>query len=160
MCDIASHGKGHKSAKDWMGKIKSWCAKCQQPVCRKHTVTVCESWTLALFQNDSCVMYLKDIIFERSLFILLFEKSYILWEKMYLSLLVTPILPVSSPLLPITLTLDCRQCTEMLIFSIFQREQCSAIFVFQNWEHKEKKRKIKNLTQIQCIVVQYSDPNF
>ena len=33
MCVIASHGKGHKSAKDSMGKVKSQCAKCQQPVC-------------------------------------------------------------------------------------------------------------------------------
>ena len=41
---------------------------------------------------------------------------------MFFSLLVTPILPVSSPLLPITLTLDCKQCTEMLVFSMFQRE--------------------------------------
>ena len=37
-------------------------------------------------------------------------------------LLVTPTLPVSSPLLPITLTLDYKQCTEMLVFSIFQWE--------------------------------------
>ena len=43
MCVIASHGKGHKSAKDSMGKVKSWCTKHQQPVCRKHTITVCES---------------------------------------------------------------------------------------------------------------------
>ena len=42
MCVIASHGKGHKSAKDSMGKVKSRCKKCQQPVCRKHTITVCE----------------------------------------------------------------------------------------------------------------------
>ena len=45
MCVIASHGKGHKSAIDSMGKAKSRCAKCQQPVCRKHTITVCESCT-------------------------------------------------------------------------------------------------------------------
>ena len=45
MCVILSHGKGHKSAKNSMGKVKSWCAKCQQPFCRKHTVTVCESCT-------------------------------------------------------------------------------------------------------------------
>ena len=38
---------------------------------------------LALFQNDSCVMYLKDIIFERSLSIVLFEESYVFWEKMF-----------------------------------------------------------------------------
>ena len=42
---IASHGKGHKSAKDSIGKVKSGCAKCQQPACRKHTITVCESCT-------------------------------------------------------------------------------------------------------------------
>ena len=29
--------------------------------------------------------------------ILLFEKSYFFWEKMFFSLLVTPVLPVSSP---------------------------------------------------------------
>ena len=45
MCVIASHGKGHKSAKYSMSKVKSRCAKCQQPVCRKHTITVCESCT-------------------------------------------------------------------------------------------------------------------
>ena len=28
ICVIASHGKGHKSAKDSMGKVKSQCAKC------------------------------------------------------------------------------------------------------------------------------------
>ena len=78
---------------------------------------------------------------------------------MFFSLLVTPILPVSSPLLPITLTLDCKQCTEMLVFSMFQRELSSTIFVFQKWEHKEKKRNLEILTQIQYIVVQYSDPN-
>ena len=33
------------------------------------------------------------------------------------------------------------------------------MFVFQKWEHNEKKRNIENLTQIQYIVVQYSDPN-
>ena len=47
----------------------------------------------------------------------------------------------------------------MLVFSMFQREQSSTIFVFQKWEHKEKKRNIENLTQIHYIVVQYSDPN-
>ena len=41
---------------------------------------------------------------------------------MFFSLLVTPILPVSLPLLSITLTLDCKQCTEMLVFSMFQKE--------------------------------------
>ena len=45
MCVIVSHGKGHKSAKDSMGKVKSRCLKCQQPVCRKHTITVCELCT-------------------------------------------------------------------------------------------------------------------
>ena len=45
MCVITSHGKGDKSAKDSMGKVKSRCAKCQQSVCRKHTITVCESCT-------------------------------------------------------------------------------------------------------------------
>ena len=45
MCVIASHGKGHKSAKDSMGKVKSRCAKYQQTVCRKHAITVCESCT-------------------------------------------------------------------------------------------------------------------
>ena len=45
MCVIASHGKGHKSAKYSMTKAKSRCPKCQQPVCRKHTITVCESCT-------------------------------------------------------------------------------------------------------------------
>ena len=49
-------------------------------------------------------MYLKDIIFERSLSILLFEKEYVFWEKTFFSLLVTPILPA----LLITLTLDCK----------------------------------------------------
>ena len=78
---------------------------------------------------------------------------------MFFFLLITPILPVSSPLLPITLTLDCKQCTEMLVFSMFQREYSSTIFVFRKWEHKEKKWNIENLTQIQYIVVQYSDPN-
>ena len=57
-----------------------------------------------LFQNDSCVMYLKGIIFERSLSILLFEKGSVFREKMFFSVLVTPILPV----LLITLTLDCK----------------------------------------------------
>ena len=42
MCIIGSHGKGHKSAKDSIGKVKSRCTKCQ-PVCRRHTITVCES---------------------------------------------------------------------------------------------------------------------
>ena len=37
-------------------------------------------------------------------------------------MLVTPTLLVSSPLLPINLTLDCKQCTEMLEFLMFQRE--------------------------------------
>ena len=45
MCVIASHGKEHKSAKDSIGKVKPRCAKCQQPACRKHTITVCESCT-------------------------------------------------------------------------------------------------------------------
>ena len=45
MCVIASHEKGHKSAKDSMGKVKPPCSKCQKPVCRKHTNTVCESCT-------------------------------------------------------------------------------------------------------------------
>ena len=43
--DIASHGKEHKSTKDSMGKVKSQRKKCQQPVCLKHTITVCESCT-------------------------------------------------------------------------------------------------------------------
>ena len=67
-------------------------------------------------------MYLKDIIFERSLSILLFKKSYVFLGKIYFSLLVIPILPVSSPLFPITLTLDSKQCTEMLVLLMFQRE--------------------------------------
>ena len=45
MCVTASHGKGRKSTKDSMSKVKSRCAKCQQPVCRQHTITVCESCT-------------------------------------------------------------------------------------------------------------------
>ena len=45
MCVIASHGKGIKSAKNSMLKVKSWCAKYQQPVCGKHTITVCELCT-------------------------------------------------------------------------------------------------------------------
>ena len=45
VCVIASHGRGHKLANDSMGQVKSQCAKCQKPVCRKHTVTVCESCT-------------------------------------------------------------------------------------------------------------------
>ena len=106
-------------------------------------------------------MYLKDIIFERSLSILSFEKSYVFFrvKVMFFSVLVTLNLPVSSPLLPITLTLDCQQCTEMFVFLMFHREQSSTIFVFQKWEHKEKKWNIENLTQIQYIVVQYSNPN-
>ena len=43
----------------------------------------------------------------------------------------------------------------MLVFLMFQS---STIFVFQKWEHKEKKWNIENLTQIQYILVQYSDP--
>ena len=42
---ISSHGKGHKGAKDSMGKVKSRCAKCQLPVFRKYTITVSESCT-------------------------------------------------------------------------------------------------------------------
>ena len=45
MCIIASRGKEHKSVKDSMEKVKSRCAKCQQPVCRKQTITVCEPCT-------------------------------------------------------------------------------------------------------------------
>ena len=45
MCVIASHGKEHKSAKDSIGKVKPLCAKCQQVVCRSHTIIVCESCT-------------------------------------------------------------------------------------------------------------------
>ena len=101
-------------------------------------------------------MYLKGIIFERSLTIRLFEKSQVVEKKMFFYLFVTPILPVSSPLLPVTLTLDCKQYSDMLIFSMFQREQNSTI---QKQEHKEKNRNIENLIQIQYIVVQYSDPN-
>ena len=78
---------------------------------------------------------------------------------MFFSLLVTPILPVSSPLLLISLTLDCKLCTEMLVFSMFQREQSSTMLAFQKWNIKKKKRNIENLTQIQYIVVQYFDPN-
>ena len=45
VCVIASHGRGHKLANDSMGQVKSQCAKCQKPVCQKHTITVCESCT-------------------------------------------------------------------------------------------------------------------
>ena len=45
ICVIASHGKGHKSAKDSMGKVKTRRAKCQLPVCQKHAITVCKSCT-------------------------------------------------------------------------------------------------------------------
>ena len=45
MCVIVSHGKEHISAKDSMGKVKSRCAKCQQPVSQKYTITVCKSCT-------------------------------------------------------------------------------------------------------------------
>ena len=45
ICIIASHGKEYKSANNSLGKVKSRCAKCQQPVCQKHTITVCESCT-------------------------------------------------------------------------------------------------------------------
>ena len=96
-CVIASYGKGHKSSKDSMAKVKSRCSKYQQPVCRKHPITVCESWTQTqdiTFLNlldtcfvskwqFSCVMYLKDIIFERSLSILLFEKVTFFEKKCF-----------------------------------------------------------------------------
>ena len=45
ICVIASHGKGNKSAKDEISKVKSWCVKCQQLVCWKHTIIVWESCT-------------------------------------------------------------------------------------------------------------------
>ena len=45
MCVIASHGKGHKLAKDSMGKVKAHWVKCHWPVCRKHTIIVYESCT-------------------------------------------------------------------------------------------------------------------
>ena len=38
---------------------------------------------------------------------------------MSFSLLVTPILPVPSPLLLITLTLDFKKCAKMLVFLMF-----------------------------------------
>ena len=43
MCVIASHGIEHKSAKDSIGTVKSWCVKYQQAVYRKHTITIFES---------------------------------------------------------------------------------------------------------------------
>ena len=112
--------------------------------------------TLALLQNGSCVIYLKDIIFERSLLCICLKKVTF-FEKKSFSLLVTPILLVSSPLLPITLTLDCKQYTEILVFSMFQREQRSTISLFQKQEQKVKKRNIENLAQIHYIGLQYSD---
>ena len=51
-------------------------------------------------------MHLKDIIFERSLSILLFENSYAFCEKNVFPLLVTPILTVSSPFFSITKATD------------------------------------------------------
>ena len=41
---------------------------------------------------------------------------------------------------------------------MFQRHYSPIIYDFQKGEHKEKKRNIENLIQIQHIVVQYSDP--
>ena len=75
-------------------------------LCFKMMVVWC-IWR-TLFSKEVCLSFcLKKVTFV---------------EKNFFSLLATHIFPVSSPFLPISLTLDCKQCTEMLVFSIFQRE--------------------------------------
>ena len=44
------------------------------------------------------------------------------------------------------------------IFNVLKRVELYHI-CFSKWEHKEKKRNIENLTQIEYIAVQYSDTN-
>ena len=41
-CIIESHGTGHKDSKNKIGKVKARCAKCQHPVCKKHSHNICE----------------------------------------------------------------------------------------------------------------------
>ena len=80
MCVIASHGKRHKSAKDSTGKVKSWCAKCQQPVCRKHTITVCESCTST--QEITFLTLLDTCFVSKWQLCDVFEGHYF-WKKYY-----------------------------------------------------------------------------
>ena len=78
MCVIASHGKGHKSAKDSMGKVKSRCAKCQQPVCRKQTITVCESCTQT---QDITFLTLLDTCFVSKWQLCAVFEGHYFWKK-------------------------------------------------------------------------------
>ena len=171
---IASHGKGHKSAKDSISKVKSWCAKCQEPVCRMHTITIMYlntrffTRTLDLFKNDKCVMYLKDIIFERSLSILFFEERYVFfWEKKFFFLACNT--HFISNLTIIAHYLNSRlqaMYWNVSIFNVSKRaELCHICFPKMGTLKKKKKKKkkkkqnIENLTQIQYIFLQYSDLN-
>ena len=41
-CIIESHGTVHKDSKNKIGKVKARCARCQHPVCKKHSNNICE----------------------------------------------------------------------------------------------------------------------
>ena len=41
-CVIESHGTGHKDSENKTGKVKTRCAKCQHPVCKKHSHNIFE----------------------------------------------------------------------------------------------------------------------
>ena len=110
-------------------------------LCFKMTVVWC-IWRTLFLKGVYLSFCLKKVTF--------FEK------KCFFFLLVTPILPVSSPLLPITLTLDCKQCTAMLVFQCFKESRDLPYLFFKNGNIK---KTTENLTQIQYIFVQYSDPN-
>ena len=51
-----------------------------------------------------------------------------------------------------------QKCTEMLVFSIFFESRGLPYLFFKNGNIKRKKWNIENLTKIQYILVQYSDP--
>ena len=69
------------------------------------------------FRHSLC---LGHYFWKKSIYPFIWKLRFL--RKNVFSLLVTPILLVSSPLLPVILTLDCKQCFEILVISMFQRE--------------------------------------
>ena len=75
-----------------MGKVKSRCAQCQQPVCRKHLITVRESCTYTqditflthldtcFVSKYSCVMYWR-ILFLKEVYLSFCLKKITFFEK-------------------------------------------------------------------------------
>ena len=115
--------------------------------------------TLALFQNDSCVMYFKGIIFERSLSIFLFDRNYVFWEKMIFFLasnthftsIFTVIAHYFNPRLEVMY---------VMYFQYFKESRTLLYLFSKNGNIKKRKQNIKKLIQISycCSIFRHKFP--